>query len=243
MFERLMKQGVYALVRKGSPALTIRSGKAASLARRKLFLDEERIDVILDVGANAGQYALETRALGYTNRIVSFEPLTAAYTSLEREAAHDENWQAVNLALGDAAGSVEINIAGNSYSSSILPMLEEHERADPTSRYTDKETIRVERLDSIADEYLSSPDRAFMKIDTQGYEAKVLDGAVATLRRIRGVQLEMSLTPMYEGELLMSELVELMNAHGFQLHSLEAGFSDLGTGQVYQVDGIFRRDG
>ena len=84
------------------------------------------IDLVLDVGANTGQFAAEIREYGYGGRIFSFEPLTQAHNMLLRASADDPLWEIYSrCAVGDHDGEVEINIAGNSESSSILPMLEE----------------------------------------------------------------------------------------------------------------------
>ena len=80
-----------------------------------------------------------------------------------------------------------------------------------------------------------------MKIDTQGYESKVLKGAENSLPRISTVQMEMSLVPLYDGERLFHEMCALMSDKGYTLVAIENGFSDPASGQLLQVDGIFHR--
>jgi hypothetical protein len=81
----------------------------------------------------------------------------------------------------------------------------------------------------------------YLKIDTQGFESKVIAGAEQVLSRIDTIQLEMSLVPLYEGELLFDEMCRLMMNKGYSLVSAEAGFSDETSGQLLQMDGIFHR--
>lgn len=212
------------------------------LARRKKIFESYEIDTVLDIGANAGQFAQQIRGeLGYANRIISFEPLTSAFESLKEKAKNDSNWDAYNFALGDTDQKQEINIAGNSLSSSLLDMLPAHIMAAPDSKYVGKEEIEVRKLDSIFDNLCGTSNKIYMKIDTQGFEKKVLDGAASSLMQIDLVQMEMSLVPLYEGELLFDEMCALMSEKGFSLLAIETGFSDEESCQLMQVDGIFHR--
>src|SRR4051812_15778692 len=96
---------------------TVQTSADAQLRRLLEFVG---IDLVLDVGANCGHYAVAIRAHGYTGRIVSFEPLTSAHAALQVAARGDQKWQvAPRMALGDAAGEVTIRVAGNSVSSSV----------------------------------------------------------------------------------------------------------------------------
>src|SRR5215470_941975 len=88
--------------------------------RRVALMQGRRINVVLDVGANTGQFALFLRSLGYRGRIVSFEPLTEAFAALQRNGAGDTNWSLHNLALGDVETTATINISANSQASSFL---------------------------------------------------------------------------------------------------------------------------
>src|SRR5690242_8065586 len=88
------------------------------LARRMRLLATHGIDVVLDVGANIGQYGEELRRLGYRGRIVSFEPMSAAFAELQARAQADGRWQVIHAGLGAQAGTARINLAGNSASSS-----------------------------------------------------------------------------------------------------------------------------
>jgi hypothetical protein len=81
----------------------------------------------------------------------------------------------------------------------------------------------------------------FLKIDTQGYELPVLEGATRTLKRCVGVQAEMSLLPLYQGQVLFREIIGWLEQREFELWSLLPGFSDPATGRLLQVDGVFFR--
>lgn len=212
------------------------------LARRKQILDSYNIDTVLDIGANSGKFAQQLRDdLSYANRIISFEPLSSAFEILKTNAKGDPNWEAFNFALGDTEEKQKINIAGNSYSSSLLDMLPSHLKSAPESKYIGREIIEVKKLDSIFGNLCKPTNNVYMKIDTQGFESKVLKGAENSLIQIDTVQMEMSLVRLYEGGLLFSEMCIFMNEKGYSLVSIETGFSDPVSGQLLQVDGIFHR--
>ena len=200
------------------------------------------IDLVLDVGANTGQFASEIRHCGYAGRIVSFEPLSQAHGQLLQSSAEDHLWDVYpRCALGDHHGEVEINIAGNSESSSILPMLEAHLSAAPESAYEGKEIATIKTLDAVAGQYLKDADAPFLKIDTQGFDWLVLDGARHTLPQIKGILVELSLVPLYGGQHLWREVIDRLEAEGFTLWAFTPAFSNQASGRSLQVDGIFYR--
>jgi FkbM family methyltransferase len=199
------------------------------------------VDVVLDVGANAGQFGRHLRAMGYRGQLVSFEPLAQPFRRLQFNTATISNWRAVQLALGEVDETRSIHVAGNSQSSSFLEMLPQHLAAAPKSAYVGTESVTVCRLDSVIDQYCAAGERVFLKIDTQGFEAAVLRGARQSLTRCMGVQLEMSIAPLYQGELLLPELIGEMAKQGFALMDLKPGFFDPRTGELLQLDGLFFR--
>jgi FkbM family methyltransferase len=211
------------------------------MKRRLLLLSHYQINKIFDIGANIGHYALTMREAGYNGKIVSFEPLTKEFEILTRASQNDKRWQTVNIALGSSDEETFINISGNSMSSSLMEMRPEHNISEPKSAYIGKEKITVRKLDTIIGDFYEAGDRILLKIDTQGFEKEVLAGAAETLSRVIGIQLEMSLIMLYEGETLYSDMILFLKDKGFNLFSIENGFSDPTTGQLLQMDGIFFR--
>lgn len=204
------------------------------------LLRHEQIDLVLDVGANSGQFVDELHKSGYSGRIVSFEPLSSAHARLCDKAAAVTNWTiADRTAIGASKGSVEIHVSGNSVSSSILDMLPSHSEAEPNSIYIGSETVPVNRLDDL---YTPAPsDHILLKIDVQGYERQVLEGAPGVLGTCRAVITEMSLVPLYDGQMLAKELWEVLVANDFVPWSFEPGFRHPETGRMLQIDGVFVR--
>ena len=223
------------VVRKFNP----RSSEASQLVRQLLF---HQIDVVFDVGANIGQFAEMLRDAGFCGRIVSFEPSTSAYSALNERARRDANWVvAPRMALGDHDGAIRLNLAGNSASSSVLPMLPTHANAAPDSRYIGSETVDLRTLDTIETEFTTDAEHVFLKLDVQGFEYKVLQGAEQFLRRVAGIQLELSLVPLYDGEHPFHPMLNDLEKRGYELWSVIPGLVDPTTSRLLQLDAIFFR--
>lgn len=204
------------------------------------LIHHNSIDLILDVGASDGHFGAELRKNGYTGQIISFEPLSDAFLKLKERAKLDTSWLVFNHALGESNVNTEINIAGNSQSSSILEMGMLHQTSAPESRYIGRQNIEVKRLDDLFDAY-SVFGNIYLKLDVQGYEDKVFHGVDKNLSKIKGIQLEMSLVELYNGEKTFFEQCDFLLERGFKLTSLEPGFYHPTTGQLLQVDGIWFR--
>lgn len=208
---------------------------------RLLFFHQ--IDTVIDVGANDGGYGKLLRRGKYEGVIISFEPLEAAHEKLLHAAARDPNWLiAPRMAIGSSNGEIEVNVAGNSTSSSILPMRTLHETAAPLSRYVGTEKTPLRKLDDVAIPLIQSGNNLLLKIDTQGYELPVLEGAEVILKKVRGIQVELSLVPLYDGQTLYKDMIDWLAMRGFELWSVMPGFVDQSKGRMLQMDGIFFRD-
>tara|TARA_Y100001970_G_C14190589_1_gene835118 strand:- start:1097 stop:1813 length:717 start_codon:yes stop_codon:yes gene_type:complete len=207
--------------------------------RRLKLINYYKINKILDIGASVGLYGLEMRSLNFKGKILSFEPLRNSFKTLKKNSQKDKNWEIYNYALGNENKETHINIAGNSDSSSILEMTPKHIEGEPSSKYTGKERIKLFTLDSIFKNIYEKNDNIYMKIDTQGFEKNVLKGSKNSLEFIKGIQIEMSLKPLYKGSLLYLDMIKYLQKYNFELVSLENGFSNHKTGELLQVDGIF----
>jgi FkbM family methyltransferase len=210
-------------------------------ARRAELLNHHGIDLVLDVGAATGGYGRELRQFGYRGTIISYEPLDSAFEALATLARSDDRWDAIQSAIGDMDGSETIHIAANSNSSSLLNMLDKHTEVAPHAQYVGTQTVRIQRLDDVALQVASDAEAPFMKIDTQGYERAVLNGGSEVVRLLRGVQIELSFVPLYDGGMLFDEAISRLVAEGFQLQGLEPGLRDPRSQQLLQADGIFFR--
>ena len=213
------------------------------LKRRAKLLRGWDIELLLDVGANEGQYGLQMRRIGYQGRIISFEPLDSAREVLETAAAADGNWQVRAEALGDEDAQSVLHVAGNSQSSSLLPMRPAHIEAAPGSVYMAEQPVSLRRLDGLWDNLEIPPGPMMLQIDAQGLEKKILEGCGEKLENFTALQLELSLQPLYEGETGLQDMLAWLSDRGWTLVSLEPGFDNPASGKLLQVDGLFEKGG
>ena len=233
-----VKLGIRRTLQKGGLGL-VRDPFSQQVAR---VLDAQGVTALLDVGANVGQYGSMLRSAGFTGRIVSAEPLSGAHARLSERSAKDAAWTAVHTAVGAEPGELVINVAANSYSSSVLDMEQAHRDVDARSAYVGTETVGVVTVADLVASQRLDPARTALKVDTQGYESAVLDGAGDLLDVVPVVQLELSFVELYSGQQLFDELVARLVARGYTLWNLEPGIAGA-DGRLLQCDGLFVRQG
>lgn len=206
------------------------------------MLDYHGVDLLLDVGANVGQFAGSIREAGYRGKLVSFEPLAEAHARLLQASRLDPAWEiAPRVAIGADEGEVEIQVSDNSFSSSVLTVLPDHIRAAPESACIGVENVRLSMLDTASRDYLEASRAPFIKIDTQGYEDRVLDGATEVLEKAVGLHLELSFVPLYEGQPLFDKVIDRLHDAGFHVWGLWQGIHDPESGRMLQVDATLFR--
>jgi FkbM family methyltransferase len=210
--------------------------------RRLKILEDAGITVVLDVGANIGQYACALRDDGFAGRIVSFEPLADAFARLSERAARDPRWECRQLALGYVDREATINVAADRACSSLLPVRERHSSASPDWAFVGHEPVVLRRLDTVCPELLAQGDRPYLKLDVQGLELEVLRGSQASLERIQALETELSLDWIYDGQSLLPEVAGYLYERGFRLVWIERILNDPLTDHLLQVDAIFMRD-
>jgi FkbM family methyltransferase len=204
--------------------------------RRVELLRSGRFTLLLDVGADTGDWAAQSRTSGFAGRIESFEPRSSAYALLERAAVADPSWRAHHVALSDRAGQASLNVSPTGQASSLLNLGLQGE-LEPTHAYTGVEDVELARLDDVAT--VAPDDVVYLKVDVQGHELAVLEGAMATLERCAAVELELSFQPLYVGQALAPELFARMDACGFRAAAFEPSWRDRRTGDLLLANAIF----
>jgi FkbM family methyltransferase len=213
------------------------------LGRRRVqdlidFIQDRQIDLVIDVGANIGQFGASLRAEGYRGRIVSFEPVESEFQTLAKKAAADGNWEAHHCGLGAVSGEAVINVAELTVFSSILASTGAAARHDSRTTIQRTETIRISTLDEVAANLTGS---ILLKIDTQGYERQVIEGGRQTISRVKGILMELPIIHVYEGEWQFHEAVKFMAEAGFVPAQIQpVGYHGKDKVSLIEVDCLFR---
>jgi FkbM family methyltransferase len=191
-----------------------------------------RPDIVLDVGANAGQFVDRLRKGGYAGRVISFEPQGQVFDALKKRVENAPEWECHRLALGDAASTLDMHVSAFSPSSSLLPIGKLHVDLMPQTAEVGVESVRVIRLDQWPEAPRLADRRLFLKIDVQGYEMPVLRGMGALISQVDGALVELNFSPLFDGQSRYYEVMGALEAAGLrflgltgvQLHASSADF-------------------
>jgi FkbM family methyltransferase len=183
-----------------------------------------RIDCVLDVGANLGQFRDTLRdGVGYAGPILSFEPVREYIEILQKRAAADRLWRILPYALGSEAATKTITLFSAPGLPSLLPtdVGAMHELL-PNVRVTGDEQVVVRRLDEAFREATAGMPcaRVFLKLDTQGYDLEVIKGAAETLHAVSAIQTELSMLHIYESMPDYRTSIDVLNSHGYEISGL-----------------------
>jgi FkbM family methyltransferase len=214
--------------------LGIEAQRSTTLRR---FFATHSIDLVVDAGANLGQFGNLIRRKGYRGRIWSFEPIGHVYDALRQVT--DANWKASRIALGSTPGHADLNVCVNHSLSSFLPVLGNQGFAGTESV---TERVAVDTLDNVL---RGDPAASiFLKADVQGFEKQVLEGAAETLKRTQAIYLELPVEHLYEGSWSFPEAIHYLDALGFAPAQFRT-VSPLPTDRsaAFEFDCLFRRKG
>ena len=212
-------------------------------ARRALLMASRQIDLVLDVGAYRGDWALGLRRAGFGGDILSFEPLADnSFAALQQRAATDPRWAVQQVALGSRVSPADLHVARDPSCNSLLDVTARSVASAPESAFVGTETISVvTRLDHIWRDLVPPTSRVYLKVDVQGFELEVLDGGGPHIAAVVLLEVELSLAPVYDGGPLWREVVEYLSERAFRLVAVESVFEEPSTGETLQINGIFAR--
>jgi FkbM family methyltransferase len=192
------------------------------------LLEHYRVDCVLDVGANTGQYGQSLRRNGYQGHIVSFEPVPQFVEAVEKASADDDKWNVQPVGLGSVEGAVPIRVQ-RSFSSVLSSSDYGKRRFDTLREFADSEQIEVpvHRLDNVLDEVLApivasgvAHPRLYLKMDTQGFDLEVFRGLGDRVSDVVAMQSEIALLLIYDDMPRMPEALAAYEAAGFEITGL-----------------------
>ena len=200
-------------------------------------------DLVIDVGAHEGGYVARLREeVRWPGRVVSFEPASISYQRLLRRFGDDPAWTGHQLALGHEAGRAELRIFPKGDLNSLLePSAYGLDRYQKFSRPEGTEEVEVRTISDIFDDTVGAARSVFLKVDTQGSDLDVVEGAGAVLDRSPGLQVEVAVKPLYEGAPALPEVLTRLGDLGYELTGLFPVSRAWGGVSLVTVDGVFCR--
>jgi FkbM family methyltransferase len=237
-----LKEAVREVARRWGYEIVSHSYMRNHELRRDKLLADLGTDLVIDGGANRGQYGKRLRAGGYRGQIVSFEPIPEVFAQLTAASASDPRWSCCRAALGAADGEADIHIAEFDQVSSLLPAT----GAAGTSswRASRSERVSVVPLATVLEQQQAATHRTHLKLDLQGYEMTALLGAGSQLADCSSLEVELSTIPLYEGASTAPHLLSYLETRGFDIFSLQPSAVENRSGRVLELESLFvRRSG
>lgn len=205
------------------------------------WLRQIPVRTVLDVGANTGQFAGIARQLFPSSQIYSFEPLGDCFREMQLAFAGDSLWRGFQCALGAEAAEAVFHRSASSPSSSMLAMADLHRDAFPHTAGTQDELVQIHRLDDILAS-VELPADVLLKLDVQGFEDRVLEGAKSILAKTRIVISEVSFNPLYHDQALFDDVYGRLHQAGFAFHGTWGQLLHPADGRALAADAIFLRN-
>jgi FkbM family methyltransferase len=215
----------------------------ASHACLRHLLRLQKIDLLIDVGANRGQFARLARQVGYTGEIVSFEPLSRYHPDLRAAAAADGRWRIFPVAAGSENTAMDLNVAANDVFSSLHPISDTGQaRFGAQMAVGAVERVQVRTLDSLWPELSGGVTRrVLLKTDTQGHDLEVLGGATQVLGSTHALMTEASIQNIYAGTPRFFDVTSWLESRGFALSGVFPMSHRVEDLAVIEVDAFFTR--
>ena len=204
------------------------------------ILNIRNIDCFLDIGAFQGDFAKNLILSGFKGQIISFEPVSENHNKLESKAQKFKNWEVYKrIGLGDKREVLKINVSENLQSSSFLNNNTSHVKLLNESKYKYSEDCEIILLDDLYDKLYSTYKNIFIKIDAQGFEKKIINGAPKIINMCKGIICEVNNEILYENDIHWKEMIKIFEDQNFKLHSIRDAYTDTKSGKTIQFDVIF----
>jgi len=199
---------------------------------------------IIDAGANVGQFALLATKRFPMADIHCFEPVPDVCEILKNCAKKYPNIHVYNCAVGDISGKIQFYRNDYTPASSVMAIQgdqKDHNRMKCGADRTKTIEVDMYKIDDLAPTFAVNIEKpVLLKLDVQGYEKKVLQGAVKTLECIDYIVLEASFVKLYENQPLFDELHAML--HGIDFELLAPLDVNIGIdNSIVEMDMLYRR--
>jgi FkbM family methyltransferase len=205
---------------------------------RNSIIQSAGISLVIDGGANRGQWAWEVVSKFPNLKVLSVEPITEAFSELKSSASKHKNWSIMNVALSKSAGRAVMHVSNNGEQSSSLLKPDVHLMHYPTVGFTRTQETDLVTLDSIQ---IPQEARVYLKLDLQGNELAALEGGTLLLERVNAIELEVSTVRMYAKQPTFLEIANFLDHHGFRIFTFSDPFRS-SDGQCIYFDVIFQKE-
>lgn len=181
-----------------------------------------QIDVVLDVGANRGQFRDFLRdEVGFAGHIVSFEPMSKFAGILRERAKTDAHWRVYHCAVGRVPGTLPLNVMQDETLTSFRQPKGGHVRddLDATNTIVRVEEAAVRTLDELWPEITAAlgVSRPYLKMDTQGFDLEVVAGGATVLPQVIALQSEIAFRALYAAAPNYLDSISQLQAAGFEI--------------------------
>jgi FkbM family methyltransferase len=209
-----------------------------------LGVGADGVRTVIDCGAHTGEFAKTALAYFSKAKLYAFEPSRATFDALQTWSQGQARVTAFNYALGNRVERKNLNASAFTQASSFLPLnAKANQELFPEYDFSIKATedVQVMTLDHLVEVGAVALEQdVFLKLDVQGFEIQVLEGAAKTLEAVQHCMIEVSFDSLYEGQPDFGAVY----AHLFELGFVYRGniFQRLGQdGHMIYADCLFSR--
>ena len=202
--------------------------------------------VIFDVGANKGQSIKKYLNMFDQPIIHSFEPLENDFNYMYDEFKNNKNIFLNNFALGDKSEEKNFNVMAKTENSSFnkinlntdwLKKKSKEYKTTEDGYITKIQKVKIKKLDDyVKTNNIDKID--LLKIDTQGYEDKVLEGSKNTIKgnRIKVILTEIMFDNVYEKHFSFSDIEKFILPHNFRMVGIDLPINNIFTYSSFGAD-------
>ena len=196
----------------------------------------EDLRYVIDIGANVGQWSSMLLECIAPQRLIIAEPIPDAFTILQKKFGNNPAIELHNVAIGDHDGIVKLKVTRDTTGASLLqPREEMREMVGSNWAVASEIDVKITTLDRLT---AALEEVSLLKIDVQGYEKQVLEGAAQTLRKTKFILIELNFMPQYEGGSWLGEIHQILTRDsGFFLANATA--PQVLNGRASMCDGLY----